>query len=137
MNSFDMTTAQKLAQVISALQHQRTGHMPKGATVVLSEDTLVVTLHGALTPAERALAASPVGATQVQEFHRQLFANSTDQLRLEIKRITGREVREAVAEVEQVTGSVMHAFTTGTMVLVFQLQPLTADGNPIQGDESA
>ena len=136
MNSFDMTTAQKLAQAISALQHQRTGHMPKGATVVLSEDTLVVTLHEALTPAERALAASPVGATQVQEFHRQLFANSTDQVRLEIKRITGREVREAVAEVEAATGAVVHAFTTGAMVLVFQLHPLVADGIPTPGDQS-
>jgi uncharacterized protein YbcI len=136
MSGFDVTTAKQLAQVVSALQQQRTGHMPTGATVILSEDTLVVTLYEALTPAERALAASPDGASQVQEFHRQLFANSTDELRLEIKRITGREVREAVAEVEPVTGSVVHAFTTGTMVLVFQLHPLAADGIPIPGEQS-
>ena len=90
-------------------------------TVVLSEDTLVVTLHDALTPAEKALAKSPAGAAQVQEFHRQLFANSTDEMRQEIKRITGREVREAAAEVETATGTVVHAFTTGAMVQVFLL----------------
>ena len=62
-----------------------------------------------------------MGAAHVQEFHRQLFRNSADSLRKEIKRITGREVREAAAEVEPATGSVVHAFTTGTMVQVFLL----------------
>ena len=37
------------------------------------------------------------------------------------KRITGVEVREAVAEVEPTTGAVVHAFTTGTVVQVFLL----------------
>src|SRR4029077_2295965 len=85
------------------------------------EDTLVVTLHDALTPAEKALAKSPAGATRVQEFHRQLFANSSDAFQQEIKRITGRDVREAAAEIEPGTGAVVHAFTTGAMVQVFQL----------------
>jgi len=57
----------------------------------------------------------------VQEFHRQLFASSVDSLRKEIKRITGVEVREAAAEVETKTGTVVHAFTSGTMVQVFLL----------------
>ncbi len=90
-------------------------------TVVLSEGTLVITLHEALSPAEKALAKTPAGAAQIQEFHRQLFANSSDALRQEIKRITGMEVREATAEVEPVTGAVVQAFTTGNVVQVFQL----------------
>jgi hypothetical protein len=44
-------------------------------------------------------------------------------MRQEIKRITGREVREATAEIETATGSVVHAFTTGAMVQVFLLIP--------------
>jgi uncharacterized protein YbcI len=115
------TIAQQVAQMASVLQRQRTGHAPKAVTVVLSEDTLVVTLHGALTPAEQALAKSREGAAKVQEFHRQLFRNSVDSLWTEIKRITGREVREAAAEIDPDTGSVVHAFTTGTMVQVFLL----------------
>ncbi len=96
--------------------------------VVLSGDTLVITLHGALSPAEKALAQSPEGAAQVQEFHRQLFTNSADELRQEIKRITGVEVREATAEVETTTGTVVQVFTTGTMVQVFLLaQGVPAD----------
>ena len=90
-------------------------------TVVLSDDTLVVTLHEALSPAEKALANTPEGAVQVQEFHRQLFKNSVDLLRQEIKRITGIAVGEAAAEIETTTGAVVHAFATGTMVQVFQL----------------
>ena len=54
----------------------------------------------------------------MQEFHRELFTNSADELRQEIKRITGVEVREATAEVETTTGTVVQVFTTGTMVQV-------------------
>jgi hypothetical protein len=39
--------AQQVALAASALQRQRTGHTPKTVTVVLSGDTLVITLHGA------------------------------------------------------------------------------------------
>jgi uncharacterized protein YbcI len=113
--------AQQVAQVAIAYQTERTGHAPASVTVVLSEDTLVITMHDALTPAEKALALSPGGAVQVQEFHRQLFHNSADSLREEIKRITGREVREATAEVEPATGTVVHAFTTGNVVQVYLL----------------
>jgi uncharacterized protein YbcI len=90
-------------------------------TVVLSENTLVITLHGALSPAEKALAKSTAGAAQVQEFHRQLFDNSADSLRQEIKRITGVDVSEAAVEVEPSTGTVVKAFASGTVVQVFLL----------------
>ncbi len=128
MDKSPSTMAQLVAQAAIAFQQQRTGHVPLSATVVLSGDTLVVALHGALSPAEKALARSPAGAAQVQEFHRQLFADSCDALRQEIRRITGIEVREAAAEVETATGTVVHAFTTGTMVQVFLLgQSMPAD----------
>jgi uncharacterized protein YbcI len=123
MDKAPLTVAQQIAELASAYQQQRTGHAPRAVTVVLSPDTLVVTLHEALTPAEKALAQSPAGAAQVQEFHRQLFSNSSDEMRQEIKRITGRDVREAAAKVEPATGTVVHAFTTGTMVQVFLLGP--------------
>ena len=121
MKKIDLTMAQQVAEAVSAFQQRRTGYAPKAVTVVLSEDTLVVTLHEALSPAEKALARTPAGAVQVQEFHRQLFKDSADVLRQEIKRITGVAVGEAAAEVETITGAVVHAFTTGTMVQVFQL----------------
>ena len=127
MNDSESIVARRVAEAASAFQQQRTGHAPKAVTVVLSEDTLVITLHEALTPAERALAVTAEGAAQVQDFHRQLFTHSSERLREEIKRITGRDVREAVAEVEPATGAVVHAFTSGTMVQVFLLaQPVAA-----------
>jgi uncharacterized protein YbcI len=121
MIKLDPTMAQQVAQAISVFQQRRTGYPPKAVTVVLSDDTLVVTLHEALSPAEKALARTPEGAAQVQEFHRELFKNSVDLLRQEIKRITGVAVGEAAADVETTTGALVHAFTTGTMVQVFQL----------------
>jgi uncharacterized protein YbcI len=128
MLTADPSIAQQIARVAVAFQKLRTGHAPESVTVVLSDDTLVVTLHGALSKAERALAKSPAGATQVQEFHRQLFINSSKELRLEIKRITGVDVRESTAEVGTATGTVVQAFTTGTMVQVFLLADKVAPG---------
>jgi uncharacterized protein YbcI len=113
--------AEQVALAAGTFQRQSTGHAPQSVTVVLCENTLVVTLHGALSTAEKTLARSPVGAAQVQDFHRQLFADSCDPLRQEIQRITGVEVREAAAEVETSTGAVVQVFTTGTMVQVFLL----------------
>jgi uncharacterized protein YbcI len=114
--------ARKIARAAIAFEQRRTGnHVPKSVTVVLSEGTLVITLHEALSPAERALAKSAAGAAQVQEFHRQLFAGSSDSLRMEINKITGMEVREATAQVEPSTGAVVQAFTTGAVVQVFLL----------------
>ncbi len=115
------TMAQQIAQAAIRFGEGQTGHAPESATVVLSEDTLVIALHGALSPAEKALAKTPDGAAQVQEFRRQLFTSSSESLRQEIRRITGVEVREATAEVETNTGTVVHVFTTGTMVQVFLL----------------
>ena len=115
------TMAQQIAEAAIRFEASHNGHVPDSATVVLSEDTLVVTLHGSLSPAERALAKTPDGAAQVQEFHRQLFSSSSESLRDEIERITGVAVREATAEVETTTGTVVHVFTSGTMVQVFLL----------------
>ncbi len=122
MNKSQSTMAQQIARAAIAFEQRRTGnHVPKSVTVVLSEGTLVITLHEALSPAERALAQSPAGAAQMQEFHRKLFASASDSLRQEIKRITGMEVREATAEIEPASGAVVQAFTTGTVVQVFLL----------------
>jgi uncharacterized protein YbcI len=115
------TVAQEIAQAAIAFEQQSTGHTPRSVTVVLSDDTLVITLHGALSPAETALAQRPGGAAQVQEFHQQLFNNFSQSLREEIKRITGVEVREAAAQVETASGTVVKVFTTGTVVQVFLL----------------
>lgn len=133
----DLTMAQQIARAASVFEQQRTGNTPKSVTVVLSDTTLVITLHGALSEAEKALARSPEGAAQVQDFHRQLFANASDSLRQEIKRITGVEVREATAEVEPSTGTVVGVFTTGTTVQVYLLAhsvpPDTWNGNGKSG----
>lgn len=113
--------AKQVAQAASDFQIERTGHAPRAVTVVLSDDTLVITLHEALSPAEIDLAKTSDGAVQVQDYHRQLFQSSVDALRQQIKRITGVAVREAAVEVETKTGAIMHAFTSGTMVQVFRL----------------
>lgn len=113
--------AQQIALAASEFERAKTGHPPKSVSVVLGEGTLVITLHDALSPAERTVALSLDGAAQVQELHRRLFDDSCEPLRQEIKRITGVEVREAAVEVETTTGTVVKVFTSGTVVQVFLL----------------
>jgi uncharacterized protein YbcI len=69
----------------------------------------VVTLRGALSPAELALARGPAGAALLQEFHRALFASACGTLQKEIERIAGAAVREA-AQVHEPTGIVVQVF---------------------------
>lgn len=121
MDTLPTAMAQRIAETARAFQQQRTGHAPRSVSVVFGDDTLVTTLHGALSPAEKVLAQSASGAAQVQEFHRLLFAHSSEALCREISRILGRPIQEAAAEVQPTTGAVIHAFTTGTMVQIFQL----------------
>jgi uncharacterized protein YbcI len=121
--------AEQIAQAAAAFQKQRTGHAPKSVSVVVGGDTLVVTLHGALSPAEQAMAQSPEGAAKVHEFHRQLFLNASDTLRQEIRRITGMEVLEGSAEVDTTCGPVVQVFPSGTMVQVFLLSGKLPSGS--------
>ncbi len=115
--------SKELAQIALAMQSERTGHTPKAVTVVASDETVVLTLHEALTPAEKILARTESGAAKVEQYHRALFAVSCDELRKEIQRLTGRKVREAAVVVEPATGAIVHAFTSGTVVQIFQLEP--------------
>ena len=117
----NFTMAERVAHAVRDFEQQRTGHAPHSVTVALSEETMVFTVHGALTPAEKALSQTLRGAAQVQEFHRELFQHSLAPLRAEIERITGVAVREAIAEMEPSSGAVVQVFTSGTMVQVFQL----------------
>jgi uncharacterized protein YbcI len=121
LDKLEPTVAHQIARVASSVEQRRTGRVPHSVAVVLSENTLVITLHGALSPAEMALAGTPEGAAQVQELHRQLFRESADAVREEIARITGVKVREAAVEVEPATGTIVHVFSTGSVVQVFLL----------------
>ncbi len=123
MNESNSQMTQQLARVASTLQQKRTGVAPKAVTAILSQNTLVVTMEDALTPAEKALVRTEQGAAQVQEFHRQLFASSSEAMREKIKTITGRDVREATAEIETDMGAIAHVFRSGAMVQVFLLSP--------------
>ena len=110
--------AQQIAQTAIAFEQRRLGRKPTSVTVVLGGDTLVITMHGVLSPAEKTLAASPTGGARLQEFHQQLFKLFSDPLRQEIKRITGLEIREVATD--KATAAVQ-VFSLGTVVQVFLL----------------
>ena len=68
MDESSTSKAQQIAQAARTFEEQATGRPPSSVAVVLSEDTVVLTLRGTLSPAEAALAKSPEGAAQCGSF---------------------------------------------------------------------
>jgi uncharacterized protein YbcI len=121
MDKTDETMSREIAEAAIAFERQRSGHAPDSVSVLLGEGTLVITLHGALSPAELALARTADGASKVEELQRQLFQAAGDGLRQEIQRITGASIRKAAAAIDRGAGSIIHAFPSGTLVQVYLL----------------
>ncbi len=128
MGEIQITVAQKIAQAAIAFQRECTGVAPESVTVLLGEETLVVTLHEAFSPAEKEMARSSEGAARVHEYHRQLFQNSAAGLHQEIQRILGVQVRASKVEMEPSSGRFVEVFPSGDMIQVFQLSsPVPAE----------
>jgi uncharacterized protein YbcI len=121
MDKPQSTAAQRVAEAAMAFERLRTGHEPESVRVVLGEDTVVVTVYGALSAAERAVGMDPAGAAKVREFHRQLFATGCGGFRQEIERIVGLPVRDASSEIPTLSDAAINVFATGTVVQVFLL----------------
>jgi uncharacterized protein YbcI len=119
-------TAKRIAEAARDFEDHLTGRAPKSVTVVLSEETLAITLHGVLQPAEKALARDAAGAVQVPDFHRQRSQTHASHCFKRSTKITGVEVGEAAAEIEPSTGTLVRLFTTGTVVEVFLFAPNVA-----------
>ena len=117
----ELTMAEQIAFAASHFEQKCTGHGREWVTVFLNEDTMAITLHAALTAAERALAQCPAGAAQVLEFHRQLFTDASTTLWRTIKRISGMDVRSSTARIETTTGTVVQVFMTNTKAHEFLL----------------
>ena len=114
--SSEIGAAKQLADVVRQFEKERTGRMPESVTAELLDVSLVITLHGELSPAEMDLAKTPEGVTEVQELHRKLFLTSCGSLLKEIEVITEVAVREARSEVTTDTGTVVQVFLLAATV---------------------
>lgn len=115
------TMAEHVAHTVRDFHQQQTGRAPQSVTVIFSEGMLAITMREALTPAEKKQCRTAEGCAEVRDSHRRRLQSNVGALGREIVRITGVPVREAAAEIETVTGTVVHLFTTGSMVQVFHL----------------
>jgi len=113
--------ARQIAEAAVAFECQRAGHVPESVSVMLGGGTLVIAVHGALSPAELALASTPEGASRVENLQRQMFHTAGGGLRNEIERITGTAIRAATTGTDGGVGSVVQAFPGGTLVQVYLL----------------
>jgi len=118
MNSPRSDIADKVAKAAMALQIRELGMAPYLVVVVASEDALVVTMCGILTPRDNNLAHAAKGSADSQPFHEQHFAQSLEPLRQEIERIADIPVLKSSLDVDETTGSVVYTFTTGNVLSV-------------------
>ena len=66
MDDSNPVVARQVARAVIDFERERTGPAPESVNVVLNDDTLVVTLQGSLSPAEKAVARNPAaGSMQV------------------------------------------------------------------------
>lgn len=121
MDTYDRDCRNQLAEIASSIQQQRTGHPPTKVDVAFAGDALVVVLQDALTTAEKQLAKDPQAANQLQAFHRELFLSSSNTMKREVAKITGRTVRESVSELETGSEALVYAPVTGVMIQVYIL----------------
>ncbi len=121
MEKLDPSVAQQIAQAASAFERRRTGHTPQSVAVILSENTLVITLHGALSPAERRWPKTRPAPPKCRSFIGSCLSTPPTRCAKRSRELPGVEVREATAEVEPTSGTVVQVFTTGTVVQVFLL----------------
>ena len=122
------TIAQQIAGAAIAFQREATGISPESCTVLMGEQTLVVTLQDALSLAEKQMARTPEGAARVNEFHRRLFQASGGALHQELQRILGVEISESSVEMEPGAGSFVEVFPSGALVQVFILARSVSPG---------
>lgn len=122
MSTHGSGLARQIAEAAIAFERQRTGHAPESVSVMLGDGTLVIAVHGALSPAELTLVSSPEGAAKVEDLQRQMFQTAGGALRNEIERITGAAIRSAATGTDGGTGSVVQAFPDGTLVQVYLLR---------------
>lgn len=111
-----MGAAKQLAEVARQFEIQRTGRTPESATALVVDHSLVITVRGKLSPADKLLTKSPIGAAQVRELHRQLFHTTCHSLLQEIEEITGASVLEATSEVATDSGTVVLVCLLGSGV---------------------
>ena len=112
----EIGAAKQLADVVRQFEKERTGRVPESVNAEVLDVSLVITLHGELSPAEIDLAKTSDGAAEVMQLHRQLFLTSCGSLLKEIEVITGVAVLEATSEVTTDTGTVVQVFVLAASV---------------------
>jgi len=117
----DQRLARRVARAAGSFEHRLLGREPASVTIVATAGWMVVQLHEPFSLTERRLAADADGALEVREFHRGLFERSLAGLLHHVRRVTGVELRGALAHVDPLTGSVLKTLTTQPDVHLFLL----------------
>ena len=116
MDPSQVTGGQRIARAVRDFEQRHTQHGREWVAVFLSEETIVIVLHGSLSDTERTSMGS---CAQVSQHLRRLLADTA--LFQTIRRASGMVVRDTTVEIEPATGGVVLLFTTDTAGTEFPL----------------
>ena len=120
MNKSSSTMAEQVAQAAIAIGERRTRHAAKSVNVMLSDNTLVITPHGALSPAETALDKTAAGSAKVSK-NSTACCSTARALRWVICRQLSRTSREVTTMRRLLTLVVLLAVVLGGVGLAARL----------------
>lgn len=114
--------AERVARSVMEFELDREGHLPRHVTVILSHQTVVITLEGALSLIEQSLARNADGAAHVEDFHRHLFTRPPMELWKKICEITNQPESGEDSGEEAPPNTCVRVFANGTVVHVLLLK---------------
>ncbi len=104
MNQHDRLK-QQIVEAVSSFQETQLAVICKSVVVDLHADTLVVTLCGATSPAERDFARDRKARELLDKFYSELFDVIKPILEAKIQEILGRQVRRSWLNIDPVSGA--------------------------------
>jgi uncharacterized protein YbcI len=128
----DGRVARRVAHAVGGFEHRLLGRVPSSVTVVVKDDSMVLTVCETFSPMERRLARTDEGRERLRAFHRFLFSATRDAFREHVREHTGIDLCGALAHVDADAGSIFKTFTTGADIECFLLgDALPAFGVPV------
>jgi len=106
--------AQKIVRVISDFERKQMSLTPESISVSLEPDTLIVTLKGLTSPAERQLVRAGGSRELLEKFYAEVFASTRASLEAAVEEILCQRVERSRLSLDS---------ESGDGVILFRLQP--------------
>ncbi len=97
---------------ISKILKEQLGEIEKNTTTKISNETILIRLKNAISPAEKYLMQDPEGARTIKELKGKIIENIKPKIKNIIKKLTGTKVSNIYSDIDTKTGERIVIITT-------------------------